>query len=433
MAKFDERSSVLHSWCVPSGWQAPTVIGGHGAWLHLDDGRQVLDMSSLAECSNLGHQHPALVAAIKAQADRLCFVTNQWGAEVRAELAEALLDIAGFEGGRVFFTLAGADANEHAVKIARMASGRPQGGIISRERSYHGASYFGMALSGDARTRPFIDAAALGVRHVPPPYAYRCPFGTDNADDCGRAAAQAVLDAISADTAAVLMEPNAGSNGIVAPDNYWPALRRITREQGVALIADEVMSGFGRCGQWFAWQNYGAQNAPDIITCAKGLTGAALPLGAVIISASVYEKIKDGMLHAGLTYCGHPMSCAAGLAAVRAYRDENLIERSRRLGQGMFAELKQLQARHPVLGDVRGGQGLFAVLELVSDRLGRTPLAPWPQLHPALAALQKAALGKGISFAVRGNLMLIAPPLVIDEQELSTALSVLDGLLTEFF
>jgi taurine--2-oxoglutarate transaminase len=433
MPKFDERSSVLHSWCVPSEWQGPTVIGGQGAWLHLADGRTLLDMSSLAECSNLGHQHPALVAAIKAQADRLCFVTNPWGADVRAELAEALLDIAGFQGGRVFFTLAGADANEHAVKIARLAAGKPQGAVITRDRSYHGASYFGMALSGDARTQQFIDAKAMGVRHVPPPYAYRCPFGTDNADDCGRAAAHAVQDAITADTAAVLMEPNAGTNGIVPPGNYWPALRRITRERGVMLIADEVMSGFGRCGQWFAWQNDGAENAPDIVTCAKGLTGAVLPLGAVIISAAVYEKIKDSMLYAGLTYSGHPMSCAAGLAAVQAYRDERLIERSRFLGRRMFTELQGLQARHAVIGDVRGGQGLFAVLELVSDREGKTPLAPWPQLHPTLAALQKAALGKGISFAVRGNLIILAPPLVIHEQELSTALSVLDDLLTEFF
>ena len=433
MQQSDEQSSVLHSWCVPSEWQAPTVVGGHGAWLHLADGRQVLDMSSLAECSNLGHQHPALVAAIRAQAETLCFVTNAWGSAVRAELAEELLVLAGFEGGRVFFTLAGADANEHAVKIARLASGKPQGGIIARDRSYHGASYFGMALSGDTRTQQFIDAKAMGVMHVPPPYAYRCPFGTDNADDCGLAAAQAVQDAITADTAAVMMEPNAGTNGIVPPGTYWPALRRITREQGVALIADEVMSGFGRCGQWFAWQNYGPENAPDIITCAKGLTGAALPLGAVIVSAAVYEKIKDSMLYAGLTYSGHPMPCAAGLAAVQAYRDENLIGRSRQLGQHMFAELKLLQARHPVIGDVRGGQGLFAVLELVSDRDGKTPLAPWPQLHPALAGLQKAALGKGISFAVRGNLVILAPPLVIHEQELSTALSVLDDLLKEFF
>jgi taurine--2-oxoglutarate transaminase len=433
MIKNDEQSSVLHSWCVPSEWNGPTVIGGQGAWLYLADGGHVLDMSSLAECSNLGHQHPKLINAIKEQAERLCFVTNQWGAEVRAELAEALLEIAGFDGGRVFFTLAGADANEHAVKIARMASGKPQGGIICRDRSYHGASYFGMALSGDARTRPFIDAAALGVSHVPPPYAYRCPFGTDSAEACALMAAQAVQDAIRSDTVAVLMEPNAGTNGIVADDRYWPELRRITREHGVLLIADEVMSGFGRCGQWFAWQQHGADNAPDIITCAKGLTGAALPLGAVIVSAAVYARIKDSLFSAGLTYCGHPMSCAAGLAAIRAYRDEDLIARSRRLGGLLFSRLQQLQARHPVIGDVRGGHGLFAVLELVADPVSKTPLSPWPQVHPTLAALQKAALGKGISFALRGNLLIIAPPLVIEEQELWNALTALDALLQEFF
>ena len=157
MVKRSEQDSVLHSWCVPAQWQAPTVVGGRGAMLALADGRKVLDMSSLAECSNLGHQHPALVKAIRAQADQLCFVTNAWGAEVRAELAVELLKLAGFDGGRVFFTLAGADANENAVKIARMAQGDPGAAVIARERSYHGASYFGMALSGDARSQALHD------------------------------------------------------------------------------------------------------------------------------------------------------------------------------------------------------------------------------------------------------------------------------------
>ena len=196
---------------------------------------------------------------------------------MRAELADELLRVSGLNGGRVFFTLAGADANENAVKIARMASANNQGVVITRDRSYHGSSYFGMALSGDTRTAPFIDAAALHVQHVPPPYAYRCPFDTESSEACGLAAALAVADKIdeigASNVAALLMEPNAGSNGIVPPDNYWPELRRVSREKNVLLIADEVMSGFGRCGQWFAWQNYGMHNAPDIITCAKGLTG----------------------------------------------------------------------------------------------------------------------------------------------------------------
>lgn len=433
----NERDSVLHSWCVPSRWQAPTVVSGRGAHLELADGRRILDMSSLAECSNLGHQHPAVVQAIREQAEQLCFVTAAWGAEPRKALAEALLEKSGFVGGRVFFTLAGADANENAVKFARLARGLPRGHILARDRSYHGASYAGMALSGDARTSDQVDAEAFGVIRVPAPYAYRCPFGSTDDDSCGRLAADAVGEAIDragADTvAAVLMEPNAGTNGIVAPDSYWPALRAATRERDVLLIADEVMSGFGRCGEWFAWQRHGEAGRPDLMTLAKGLTGAHLPLGAVVLSAEVYARLADHMLYTGLTYCGHPLACAAGLAAVRAYEDEQLIERSRRLGAAMFAELKAMQARHPVIGDVRGSHGLFAVIELVADRTSRAPLAPWPQQPATLGALLREAMDEGVSLAARGNLLILAPPLVIEETALADALALIDRLLGKHF
>lgn len=430
-----ERQTVLHSWCVQTEWNAPTVVGGEGARLHTADGRTILDMSSLAECSSLGHQHPRVVAAIRAQAQKLCFVTNAWGAEPRAELAALLLERAGFAGGRVFFTLGGADANEHAVKFARLAAGRPRGWVITRERSYHGASYAAMALSGDTRTAAQVDAASFGVVHVPPPYAYRCPFGTLSGDECAAAAVRRVAELIGelggGAVAAVMMEPNAGTNGIVPPDSYWPALRAATRAAGVYLIADEVMSAFGRCGEWFAWQRYGADGQPDLMTLAKGLTGAHLPLGAVVVCASVARALEPQMLMTGLTYCGHPLACAAGVAALESYRDEGLIERSRSLGAEMLAALERMQARHTVIGDVRGGHGLFAVVELVRDRASRAPLAPWPQMHPALRRLLESALHAGVSFAARGNLLLLAPPLVIGERELGEALELLDRLLGE--
>ncbi len=432
-----ERDFVLHSWCVPGDWNAPTVVGGRGARLVLADGRVILDMSSLAECSNLGHQHPKLVAAVKEQAEKLAFVTAAWGAEPRRELAERLLEVAGFEGGRVFFTLGGADANDNAVRIARHASGKPRGLVVTRDRSYHGATYMPMALSGDARTSRQVDAEAWGVRHVPPPYAYRCPFGSASDEECGLRAADAVAAAIDGEGggrfAAVLMETDAGTNGIVPPGNYWPALRRVTRERGVFLIADEVMSGFGRCGEWFAWQRYGAENRPDLMTLAKGLTGAAVPLGAVVMSADVYARIEREMFYGGLTYCGHPLACAAGVAAIEAYREEKLVERSRRLGAQMFAELGRLAARHPVIGDLRGGQGLFAVVELVADRATRVPLAPWPGESKAMTSLLATARDEGVSFGSRGNLLILAPPLVISEEELAGALSLLDRLLARFF
>ena len=430
-----ERETVLHSWCIQTEWNAPTVVGGEGARLFTADGRTILDMSSLAECSNLGHQHPRVVAAIRAQAQQLCFVTSAWGAAPRARLASLLLEEAGYPGGRVFFTLGGADANEHAVKFARAASGKPRGWVITRERSYHGASYATMALSGDTRTAAQVDAESFGVAHVPPPYAYRCPFGTASAPECAIAAVRHIEKAVgklgALDVAAVMMEPNAGTNGIVAPDEFWPALRAATRASKIWLIADEVMSGFGRCGEWFAWQRYGADTRPDLMTLAKGLTGAHLPLGAVVLSAEVSRALEPQMLMTGLTYCGHPLACAAGVAAIESYRDEGLIERSRRLGAGMLRELERMQARHAVIGDVRGGHGLFAVAELVSDRLTREPLAPWPQQHRSLGRLLGRALDRGVSFAARGNLLLLAPPLVIRERELADALALLDELLGE--
>ena len=240
------------------------------------------------------------------------------------------------------------------------------------------------------------------------------------------------IDGHGADAiAAVLVEPNAGSNGIVAPDNYWPGLRELTRARDIPLIADEVMSGFGRCGEWFAWQRHGEAARPDLMTLAKGLTGAHLPLGAVVLSRQIAKRLENQMLYTGLTYCGHPLSCAAGVAALQAYEDGKLIERSRLLGRRMFAALQAMQSRQPVIGDVRGGHGLFAVVELVADRATRAPLAPWPQMAPALKRLLQQAMERGVSFAARGNLLILAPPLVIGENELDDALMLLERLLGE--
>ena len=430
-----ERADVLHSWCVQSDWNAPTVVAGEGAYFIDSAGRRYLDMSALAECMNLGHQHPHVVAAIRDQAEKLCFVTSAWGAEPRAALARALLERSGFEGGRVFFTLGGADANEQAVKFARLARDLPQGRIVTRDRSYHGASYATMALSGDSRTATQVDASGFGVVRVPPPYAYRCPFETHDAEACGEAAARAVGAAIDAHVsdgvAAVLLEPNAGTNGIVAPRNYWLRVRDETARRGVLLIADEVMSGFGRCGEWFAWQRDGEAARPDMMTLAKGLTGAHLPLGAVVLSRRVAERLENKMLMTGLTYCGHPLSCAAGVAAIEAYERGDLIARSRRLGAKLHARLQALKARLPVVGDVRGGDGLFAVVELVKDPLTREMHVPWPSSPDPLRRIVAAGLAAGVSFAIRGNLIILAPPLVIGEHDLWAAIDLLERLIAE--
>jgi len=430
-----ERSTVLHSWCVQADWDAPTIVGGKGAWFWDEDGRRYLDMSSLSECMTLGHQHPALIRAIREQAEKVCYAPSAWGAEPRTRLAERLLETSGFEGGRVFFTVGGADANGHAVKFARQAPGKPRGWVITRDRSYHGASYGAMALSGDTRTRSAIEPSELRVVHVPPPYAYRCPFAAVSEAACGERSARQVGHVIdeygAAEVAAVLMEVNAGTNGIVAPDSYWPLLREETHRRGVALIADEVMSAFGRCGEWFAWQRYGEAGRPDLMSLAKGLTGAHVPLGAVVLSKEIAARLEHEMLYTGLTYCGHPLACAVGVAALEAYEDDKLIERSRRLGADLLGRLCAMQDRVEVIGDVRGGHGLFAVVELVRDRATKEPVSPWPSSHASLKAFVERAREEGVSFATRGNLIILAPPLVIEEEDLADALGLMERLLTE--
>jgi taurine--2-oxoglutarate transaminase len=242
----------------------------------------------------------------------------------------------------------------------------------------------------------------------------------------------AVIERAGADTvAAVLMEPNAGTNGIIAPAEFWPALCATTRRRGIYLIADEVMSGFGRCGEWFAWQAHGEAGRPDLMTLAKGLTGAHIPLGAVVLAKHVAARLEHVMLNTGLTYCGHPLACAAGVAALAAYQDENLIERSRNLGRVMNRHLLDMQKRHAVIGDVRSANGLFAIVELVKNRDTREPLAAWPAVHPSLSRLVSMGRERGVSFAVRGNLIILAPPLVISENDLERALDTMNALLGE--
>lgn len=431
--KLSEQQAVMHSWCVQDDWRAPEIVGGRGATFWDSNGHRYIDMSSLAECSNLGHQHPNVIAAIKKQADQLCFITSEWGAEPRRALAQKILEVSGFDGGRVFFTLAGADANENAVKFARWASGKTCGQVLARQRSYHGASNATMNYSGDPRGANYPELEH--VVRVEPPYCYRCPFGYKSNRECRRECVGDVRQAIDnagADAiAAVLMESHAGTNGIVAPADYWPALHQICQEKNIYLIADEVMAGFGRSGTWFGWQHAGAKHRPDMMTLAKGITGAHIPLGAVVVSEQVNQRLQSHMLYTGLTYCGHPLSCAAGLAAVQTYQDDLLIDRSAHLGRDLFRMLGALQETHDIIGDVRGS-GLFAVLELVKDRATREPIAQWGGSSPALSALVKKARELGISFAVRSNLIVLAPPLVITERELGEAISVLDDLLTEF-
>ncbi len=435
----DEKRFVLHTWTKQADWNAATVVGGAGAWFWDEQGRRYLDLSSQAECCNLGHQHPAVVRAIQEQAGRLCYVSNAWGAHPRAALAERLVAIANGDlaslpnpksktqnpiYGRVFFTCDGAEATEHAIKMARWVTGRRK--IISRYRSYHGATHAALSVSGDARGWNTPDGLR-DVARVLPPYCYRCPFGL-RYPACGLRCADHVEEVIQQEgpgaVAALIAEPAAGTNGIAAPPEYWPRLREMCDHYGILLIADEVMSGFGRCGAWFAWQAQAGQSiqdvAPDLFTMAKGLTGAHIPLGAICVAERVATCFDEQTLQTGLTYSGHPLACAAGAAAIQAYADEDLIARAAQLGARMFERLRAMQRRHACMGDVRG-LGLFACVEMAENT--------FPQPLPWLKELARAALQRGVSLAVRGNLMFICPPLVIEQADLEWGLSVIDELL----
>ena len=424
-----EKTFVLHTWqAKQTDWNSPTVTGGEGAWFWDEQGKRYLDLSSQAECSHLGHQHPAVVAAIQQQAGELCFIHNAWGAAPRAELARLLIEKSGLAGGKVYFTLSGAESTEHAVKMARWITGRTK--IISRQRSYHGATANAIALSGDSRN--WTTPSVPDLIHALPPYCYRCPFG-QTYPACGLRCAGHIADLIEWEgpqqVAAVIVEPVVGTNGLFAgPGDYWRELRAICDRYGVLLIADEVMTGFGRTGEWFAWQHW-ADAAPDMMLLAKGLTAAHLPLGAVVLNERAATFFDDHPLPTGLTYAGHPLCCAAGVAAVETYEREGLVQRSRELGEWMHGCLAEIAARHPSVGDVRG-MGLFGALELVTDRQTRQPLAPWPKIAPALKRLFNEAKARGVLFGERGNLIILAPPLIIDQNDLDMGLRLLDELLT---
>ncbi len=421
---------VLHTWQQKqTDWNAPTVAGGEGSWFWDESGQRYLDLSAQAQCNHLGHQHPDLVAAIQRQAGELCFIHNAWGARPRAELAERIVDKSRLAGGKVFFTTSGAESTEHAVKMARWITGRRK--IIGRYRSYHGATSNAITLSGDNRNWGVV--AAPDVVHALPPYCYRCPLG-QSYPACNLRCAQHIAELIEWEgpetVAALFVEPVVGTNGLFhGPGDYWRELRAICDRYGILLVADEVMTGFGRTGEWFAWQHW-PDAAPDLMLLAKGLTAAHLPLGAVVLNQRCADFFDDHPLPTGLTYAGHPLCCAAGVAALDVYQRDGLVQRSAELGGWLLERLHAMAARHSVIGDVRG-LGLFAALELVADRATRQPLAPWPQLPAGLKKLAAEAKRRGVVLGTRGNLVIISPPLNILHEDLEWGLNVLDEVMGE--
>lgn len=432
LAYANDRAHVFHSWSAQATLDPIVLTGAEGAWVWDASGTKYLDMSSQLIYVNVGHQHPRVVAAIKAQADELCVIAPGHANPARSELARLLAERAPGDLDFVFFTNGGAEAVENAVRMARLHTGRQK--VFAAYHSYHGATAGAMSLTGEPR-RWQSEPAVPGVVHFWGPYLYRSSFhARDEAEECTRALEhlRAMLAVEGpAHVAAIIVESVVGTNGVlVPPDGYLAGIREICDEFGIVMICDEVMAGFGRCGEWFALDRWGV--TPDLITFAKGVTAGSVPLGGVIIRRAIKETFDHRAYPGGLTYSGHPLACAAGVATLGVYHDENLIERARSLGTDIIKPaLDALAARHPSVGEVRG-LGAFWAIELVRDPHTREPLIPFAAKGDESAPMQRVAAAcraRGVLSFFPGNRIHLAPPLTIGHDDLRLGLDVIDAAL----
>ncbi len=432
LAARDDRRHVLHSWSAIEGPAPLVVTSADGAYFRDEHGKRWLDFSSQLVNANVGHQHPAMIAAIHAQAAKLCTLAPYHANEATSEAARLIAGLAPGDLDRVFFTNGGAEAVENAIRMARLHTGRHK--VLSAYRSYHGATTGAITATGDPR-RWASEPGAPGFVKFWGPYPYRSAFhAADEEEECARALAH-LADTIMVEgahgIAAILLETVVGANGIlVPPDGYLQGVRALCDAHGIVMIADEVMAGFGRCGEWFAIDRWNV--VPDLITFAKGVNSGYVPLGGVILSDAIAASFATRAYPGGLTYSGHPLACAAAVACIGIYKAENLIDRTRRLGDEIVGPaLQAMQSRHPSVGDVRG-LGLFWAIELVRDRDTREPLVPFNASgadNVPMAEFANACKRRGLWPFVVANRLHVVPPLVIDEQDLCDGLAIIDEAL----
>jgi taurine---2-oxoglutarate transaminase len=429
--KTDDARYVLHSWSVRSAIDPIPVAGAEGRYFWDFDGKRYLDFASQLVNVSLGHQHPRVVAAIKEQAEQLCTIGPMMANEKRSELARLLAEVTPGDLTMSFFTNGGAEANENAIKLARWYTGRPK--IVARYRSYHGATAGAISATGDPRRWP-AEPGVPGVVRILDPYTYRCPAG--HPDPCPVCTGAPHLEEVlqyegPQNVAAVIMETVTGTNGVIPPPpGYLQAVREVCDRHGILLVLDEVMAGFGRTGKWFACEHWDV--VPDIITLAKGINSGYVPLGAMTISERIADWVRDKYFAGGLTYSGHPLACAAGVASIEAFREEGIVENSAELGEVLGDGLAELADKHESIGEVRG-LGLFYGVELVKDRETREPLVPFNASGEAfapMAQIARAASERGLYLMTHWNVIIVAPPLTITREELDEGLSILDEALT---
>lgn len=416
-----DKRHVIHSWTVNETLDPLVVERAEGVYFWDTDGKRYLDFSSALCNLNLGHQHPKVVAAIKAQADKLCYLHPSLTTSARAEAASAIAQVTPGDLNQVFFTTGGADANENALKFARYFTGRDK--ILAKYKSYHGATMGALSLTGDKRRTP-AGVGIPGVVHFPDPFTYRPPYGVAEADLVEHCAQhlEYIIEWEGPETiAALFLETLAGSGGgyHALPAGYLERVREICDKHGILLVCDEVMVGFGRTGKWFAVQH--TDVIPDMITMAKGLTCGYVPLGAVAVSDRMMDKLGKQKLWAGLTYTGHPLGCATAVAAIQTYHEENLVENAAAMGKVIKERMAKMHTDHPLIGDARIS-GLFGAIELVKDRKTKEPLD---------APIKAMLMERGLSTLVKGHIIFVGPPLIVTEEQVHDGMDIIEAVIAE--
>ena len=429
------RQHVFWTWSAQSKVTPIAVKRAKGVYFWDIDNKRYLDFNSMTMCVNIGHGEERIIRAMQEQAAELPYAAPGMATRVRALASQMVAEVTpGGQLSKILFTLGGADANENAIKLARGYTGRFK--ILTRYRSYHGATAGAMALTGDPRRQMWEPAGVMpGVVHFLDPYRYRSTFHRTNPDISEADFTQDYLNHLeeiiqyegSETIAAILMESVTGTNGIIIPpEGYMQGVRALCDKYGMVMIADEVMSGFGRTGKWFAIEHWNV--TPDIITMAKGLTSAYAPLGAVAMKPEIAAAFDERVYESGLTYTSHPISLAAAIANIQAMKDDRIIEHAAAMGPVLKRMLNDLGEAHPSIGEVRS-IGLFGILELVKDRKTKEPLAPWNGSSPEMVAFRKYCLEHGLFLYTHWHTVLIIPPLIITEEQLQEGMEVLDRAL----
>jgi taurine--2-oxoglutarate transaminase len=424
-----DRAHVFHSWSAQATLNPLPIAASAGSYVWDYDGNRFLDFSSQLVNTNIGHQHPKVVAAIQEQAARMATIAPQHANDVRGEAAKRITDLAPEGLNKVFFTNGGADANENAVRMARLHTGRDK--VLSFYRSYHGNTGAAIVATGDPRRWP--NEYADGHVHFFGPYLYRSAFWAESEEQESQRALEHLEQVIRFEgpgtIAAILIETVVGTAGVlIPPPGYLPGVRRLCDEYGIVLILDEVMAGFGRTGAWWAFEHFDV--TPDLITFAKGSNSGYVPIGGVVISDPIAATFDDRVFPGGLTYSGHPLACASVVASIDAMREEAIIENAAQIGADVLGPgLAELADRHPVIGEVRG-LGVFWALDLVSDRATREPLAPYGGTSPAMNDLVAGCKGRGLLPFTNFNRLHVVPPCTVTETEAKDGLAILDEALT---